>query len=216
MYVPAHFDEPSQEVLHELIEKHPLGILITHGSSGLDANHIPFDLDRTSGDHGTLRCHVARNNPVWQDIATGDEVLVVFRTADAYISPNWYPSKHEFHKQVPTWNYIVAHAHGKVTVRDDERYVRRNVAKLTHRHEASQTVPWKMGDAPREFIDTMVKAIVGLEIEITRLVGKAKLSQNKELRDIRSAGETLNSQGEYKVGQAMLAAAQRKSDQTGQ
>ena len=211
MYVPSHFDEPSQDVLHELIEKHPLGILITHGSSGLDANHIPFDLDRTSGDHGTLHCHVARNNPVWQDIATGDEVLVVFRSADAYISPNWYPSKHEFHKQVPTWNYIVAHAHGQVTVHDDERYVRRNVAKLTHRHEASETVPWKMGDAPREFIDTMVKAIVGLEIKITRLVGKAKLSQNKELRDIRGAGETLNSQGEQKVGLAMLAVAQRKA-----
>lgn len=216
MYVPAHFDEPSQDALHELIEKHPLGILITRGSSGLDANHIPFELDRTSGDYGTLRCHVARNNPVWQDIATGDEVLVVFRSADAYISPNWYPSKHAFHKQVPTWNYIVAHAHGLVTVHDDERYVRRNVAKLTHRHEVSQTVPWKMGDAPREFIDTMVKAIVGLEIEITRLVGKAKLSQNKELRDIRGAAEMLNSHGELNMGQAMLAAAQRKSGQTGQ
>ncbi|WP_292558512.1 FMN-binding negative transcriptional regulator, partial [Mesorhizobium sp.] len=127
-------------------------------------------------------------------------MLVVFRSADAYISPNWYPSKHEFHKQVPTWNYIVAHAHGQVTVHDDERYVRRNVAKLTHRHEANQPLPWKMGDAPREFIDTMVKAIVGLEIKITRLVGKAKLSQNKELRDIRGAAETLTSHGEQKVG----------------
>lgn len=214
MYVPAHFDEPNQDVLHDLMEKHPLGILITGGSSGLDANHVPFELDRTTGEHGRLHCHVARNNPVWKDIASGDEVLVVFRSADAYVSPNWYPSKHEFHKQVPTWNYIVAHAHGLVTVHDDERYVRRNVAKLTHRHEASQTVPWKMGDAPREFIDTMVKSIVGLEIEITRLVGKAKLSQNKELRDIRGAGEMLNSQGEEKVGQAMLTAAEQKSGKT--
>ncbi|SEE71415.1 negative transcriptional regulator, PaiB family [Rhizobiales bacterium GAS191] len=212
MYVPAHFDEPSLEVLHDLIENNALGVLITYGRSGLDANHIPFALTRSQGESGTLHCHVARNNPVWQDVATGDEVLVVFRAADAYISPQWYPSKHEFHKQVPTWNYLVAHAHGRITVHDDERYVRRNVARLTHRHEAAQPVPWKMGDAPRDFIDTMVKAIVGLEIEISRLVGKAKLSQNKEARDIRNAGEILNAQGDRRVGQAMLAAAARKPE----
>lgn len=212
MYVPAHFEEPSQDVLHDLMVSHPLGILITNGASGLDANHIPFDLDRTKGDYGTLYCHVARNNAVWQDVATGDEVLVVFRAADAYISPNWYPSKHEFHKQVPTWNYLVAHAYGRITVHDDERHVRRNVAKLTHRHEASQPVPWKMGDAPREFTDSMVKMIVALEIEITRLVGKAKLSQNKEQRDIRSAGEALIEQGDEKLGRAMLEAAKKKPE----
>ncbi len=210
MYVPAHFEEPSRDALNDLMERHPLGILITNGASGLDANHIPFDLDRTKGRYGTLYCHVARNNAVWQDVATGDEVLVVFRSADAYISPNWYPSKHEFHKQVPTWNYIVAHAYGRITVHDDERHVRRNVAKLTHRHEASQPVPWKMGDSPREFIDSMVKAIVALEIEITRLVGKAKLSQNKEQRDVRSAGEALIAQGDEQLGQAMLSAAGKK------
>ncbi|WP_184877998.1 FMN-binding negative transcriptional regulator [Mesorhizobium sangaii] len=213
MYVPPHFDEPSQEALHDLIETSALGVLITHGRSGLDANHIPFDLNRSQGENGTLRCHVARNNPVWQDVATGDEVLVVFRAGDAYISPQWYPSKQEFHKQVPTWNYIVAHAYGRITIHDDERYVRRNVAKLTHRHEAAQPVPWKMGDAPRDFIDTMVKAIVGLEIEVTRLVGKTKLSQNKEVRDISNAGEMLNAQGDRRVGEAMLAAAARKSEQ---
>lgn len=152
---------------------------------------------------------MARNNSVWQDAATGDEVLVVFRSADAYISPNWYPSNHELHKQVPTWNYIVAHAHGRITVHDDERHARRNVAKLTHRHEASQPVPWKIGDAPREFTDAMVEAIVALEINISRLVGKAKLSQNKEQRDIRGAAEALNSLGERKIGHAMIAAADR-------
>lgn len=211
MYVPAHFEEPSLEVLHGLIENHPLGILVTHGASGLDANHIPFEIDRSKGDYGALHCHVARNNPVWQDVATGDEVLVVFRSADAYISPNWYPSKHELHRQVPTWNYIVAHAHGRITVHDDERHVRRNVARLTHRHEASQATPWKMGDSPREFIDAMVKAVVALEIEITRLVGKAKLSQNKELRDICGAAENLKSRGEDELARAMLAAADRQS-----
>lgn len=213
MYVPPHFDESRPEVLFDLIENNVLGVLITNGRSGLDANHIPFDLNRSAGAHGVLHCHVARNNPVWQDVATGDEVLVVFRASDAYISPQWYPSKHEFHKQVPSWNYLVAHAYGRVTIHDDERYVRGNVARLTRKHEASQPVPWKMTDAPKDYTDTMLKAIVGIEIEITRLVGKAKLSQNKEVRDIKSAGETLVAQGETVVGNAMLAAAAAKAEQ---
>lgn len=208
MYVPPHFEEPDKGILFDLIETNPLGVLITHGTSGLDANHIPFELDRSQGEWGTLRCHVARKNPVWQDVETGDEVLVVFRSADAYVSPNWYPSKHDFHKQVPTWNYLVAHAHGRVTIRDDEGFVRRNVARLTRHHEAAQPVPWKMGDSPKDFIDMMVKAVVGIEIEIDRLVGKAKLSQNKEQRDIHNAGEVLNSSGEERIGQAMLKAAE--------
>lgn len=213
MYIPPHFDVPDREVLYGLIETTALGVLVTHGEGGLDANHIPFELDRSRGEHGVLQCHVARNNPVWRDVANGDEVLVVFRAADAYISPNWYPSKHEFHKQVPTWNYLVAHAYGRITVHDDERYVRRNVARLTRRHEATRASPWKMGDAPRDFIDAMVKAIVGLEIEITRLVGKAKLSQNKEVRDIRNAGEMLSAEGERRLGKAMLEAAAQKREQ---
>ncbi|MCD1618023.1 FMN-binding negative transcriptional regulator [Salipiger marinus] len=210
MYVPPHFDEPDRAVLQDLIEKTALGVLVTHGASGLDANHIPFELDRTQGEYGTLRCHVARSNPVWTDVTTGDEVLVVFRLADAYVSPTWYPSKHEAHKQVPTWNYLVAHAHGRITVQDDEGFVRRNVARLTRSHEADQPVPWKMGDAPKDFTAALVKAIVGLEIEITRLVGKAKLSQNKTADDLRSAGETLVAQGDRQIGQAMLDAAARK------
>ncbi|TIP72077.1 MAG: FMN-binding negative transcriptional regulator [Mesorhizobium sp.] len=211
MYVPPHFAVPDQNALFDFIEKHPFGILITNSNGALDANHIPFELDRSKADKGVLNCHVARKNPVWEEVANGDKVLVVFRAADAYISPNWYPSKHEFHKQVPTWNYLVAHAHGRITVRDDERYVRRNVAKLTHMHEANQPAQWKMGDAPKDFIDAMTKAIVALEIEITSLVGKFKLSQNKELRDIQNAGETLTAQGAVEVGQAMLAAAAAKS-----
>lgn len=214
MYVPPHFREPRSDVLYDLIEHHPLGVLITHGRNGLDANHIPFHLDRSRGEHGVLACHVARANSVWQDVSTGDEVLVVFRSTDAYVSPNWYPSKHEHHRQVPTWNYLVVHAHGRITVRDEESFVRRNVALLTKTHEASQPLPWKMGDAPREFIDTMVKAIVGLEIEITRIVGKAKLSQNKEVRDIRTAGETLLAQGSQTIGAAMCAAADAKEQET--
>jgi transcriptional regulator len=211
MYVPAHFDESRTEVLHDLIRKHPFGMLVTHGASGLDANHIPFELNSQQGEMGVLNAHVARANPVWQDVANGDEVLVVFRAADAYISPNWYPSKHEFHKQVPTWNYMLAHAYGRITIRDDERFVRGMVARLTRTHEASQPMPWKMTDSSKEYIDTSLKGIVGLEIEVTRLVGKSKLSQNKEVRDIRSAGETLKAQGNRVIGDAMLACADTKS-----
>lgn len=212
MYVPAHFEEPRRDVLHGIIERHPFGMLVTHGASGLDANHIPFELDPKQSEMGVLTAHVARANPVWQNVTDGDEVLVVFRVADAYISPNWYPSKHEFHKQVPTWNYVVVHAYGRITIRDDERFVRGMVARLTRTHEASQPMPWKMTDSPKEFIDTMLKAIVGLKIEITRLVGKSKLSQNKEVGDIRNAGETLRAHGDRVIGDAMLACTGAKSE----
>jgi transcriptional regulator len=210
MYVPPHFDESRTEVLHDLIRQHPFGTLVTHGAGGLDANHIPFELLPDQGALGTLTAHVARANPVWQALTDGDEVLVIFRAGDAYISPNWYPSKHELHKQVPTWNYMVAHAHGRITVRDDERYVRGVVARLTRTHEAAQPAPWKMGDSAPAFIDTLLKSIVGLEIEITRLVGKFKLSQNKEARDLRNAGEMLKAGGEQAIGDAMLACADAK------
>lgn len=210
MYIPAHFAETRKEVLHSRIVQHPFGTLITHGSGGLDANHIPFELAAEDGELGVLRGHVARANPVWQEVANGDEVLVVFHAGDAYISPNWYPSKHELHKQVPTWNYMVVHAHGRITILDDERYVRGVVGRLTRTHEASEPKPWKMGDAPKDYVDAMVKAIVGVQIEITRLVGKSKLSQNKEARDIQGAAEALKSSGESQLADAMLAGVPTK------
>ncbi|HTY48467.1 MAG TPA: FMN-binding negative transcriptional regulator [Steroidobacteraceae bacterium] len=210
MYVPAHFEESRTEVLHGLIARHPLGILVTHGGGGLDANHIPFALDAGAGGLGVLLGHVARANPVWQEVRDGAEVLVVFRAMDAYISPSWYPSKHELHRQVPTWNYQVVHAHGRITVHDDERHVRAVVARLTHAHEAAEPRPWKMTDGARDYIDAMVKAVVGLEIRITRLVGKSKLSQNKEARDIRGAGETLRARGRQVIGDAMLECARAR------
>jgi len=212
MYVPRHFEESRPEQLHALIAQHPLGILITQGSSGLDANHLPFDLETREGSLGVLHTHVARANSLWRDVASGDEVLVVFRAADAYISPNWYPSKHEHHRQVPTWNYIVAHAHGRVTVRDDERYLRGLVGRLTKRHEASQPQPWRMGDSAQTFINEMLAAIVGLEIGITRLVGKSKLGQNKERRDVLGAADALQAQGDDAIAGAMLARLAERSD----
>ncbi|RYH62688.1 MAG: FMN-binding negative transcriptional regulator [Alcaligenaceae bacterium] len=213
MYVPEHFNEPDIAVLHDLIARHPLGVLITHGSAGLDANHVPFHLDKVSGSLGVLHCHVARNNPVWQSVLTGDQVLVVFKEADAYVSPQFYPSKQVTHKQVPTWNYKVVHAHGRVTIRDDERYVRGLVARLTRMHEAGETVPWKMTDSPADFINTLLTAIVGIEIEVTRLEGKFKLSQNKDVQDMTQAGQILKARGAHAIGDAMLAGAQAKTSE---
>lgn len=211
MYLPADFNESRTEILHACIAQHPFATLVTHGKSGLDANHLPFELAAGEGELGVLRAHVARANPIWQDVANGDEVLVVFRAGDAYISPSWYPSKHEFHKQVPTWNYIVVHAYGRIAVHDDERFVRGVVGRLTRTHEASEPEPWKMTDAPKDYIDTMLKSIVGLQIDITRLVGKSKLGQNKEARDIQGAAVALRARESYQIGDAMLAEAQKKS-----
>lgn len=211
MYIPAHFAQTDPAELHRLIIAHPFGVLVSHTAGGLDANHLPCHLDTAQGALGHLHLHVARANPLWRELADGDTVLVVFSAGDAYVSPSWYPSKHEAHRQVPTWNYMVAHAHGRVTIRDDERYLRGVVARLTRTHEAAEEKPWKMSDAPVEFTDTLLQAIVGIEIEITRLVGKRKLSQNKEVRDISGAAQALLTRGHVAVGQAMLDEAARKS-----
>ena len=207
MHLPPHFEEPRTDVLHDLICRNPLGILVTHGADGLDANHIPFELDKDGGPLGVLHAHVARANPVWQIVTGCDDVLVVFGAGDAYLSPSWYPSKHQLHKQVPTWNYMVAHAYGRVTVHVDARTVRRIVAHLTRTHESTQPKPWKMSDSPKEFIDAMVKAIVGIEIHITRLIGKFKLSQNREVGDILAAANALKGRGDDAIADAMLICA---------
>ena len=211
MYVPAHFAVSDHDALYRLIRDNPLGILVTASQQGLDANHLPFELDRHGGGLGVLLSHVARANPVWKDVRDGDEVLVIFRAEDAYVSPNWYPSTQEAHQQVPTWNYRVVHAAGHVRFRDDEAFLREVVGRLTQTHEAGLPAPWRMNDAPGDYIASMLKAIVGVEIGITRLVGKFKLSQNRNLRDRLSLGETLKQQGDTALGQAVLDAATGKS-----
>ncbi|MGL2988597.1 FMN-binding negative transcriptional regulator [Acinetobacter nosocomialis] len=208
MYIPDDYAENRLDVLHSLITEYPFGVLFTHGSNGLDANHLPFELQKNEGKFGALHAHVSRVNPIWHNIKNGDEVLVVFQAGDAYISPNWYPSKHEQHRQVPTWNYRVVHAHGKVTVHDDERYVRGVVARLTRSHEASQPEPWKMSDAPKDYLEPMLKAIVGIEIEITKLQGQLKLGQNKERRDILGAADGLSKSGHQTIANAMYSVAE--------
>lgn len=203
MYIPPHFAVSEPEVLHRIIREHPFGTLVTHTDAGLDADHIPFEFDPTAGPLGTLTAHVARANTLWQRCPTGTPVMVIFRGAQAFISPNWYPSKHESHRQVPTWNYEVVHAHGTIAVHDDERFVRGLVARLTRRHEAAEPRPWKMSDSAPDFIDAMLRNIVGIEIPITSLVGKSKLSQNKEERDRLGAAAALESRGHDELARSM-------------
>ena len=206
MYLPPHFAQPETEELQRLMRAHPLGALVTQVDGALDADHLPFELDATRGEHGVLQAHVARANPLWQRCTSGTPVLVIFRGAEGYISPSWYPSKHETHRQVPTWNYEVVHAHGLLSIHDDERYVRGLVARLTRRHEASEPQPWKMGDAPADYLDVMLRNIVGIEVQITALVGKAKLSQNREARDRLAAADVLETRGRQKLAKSMRSA----------
>ncbi|CAN7474326.1 FMN-binding negative transcriptional regulator [Pseudorhodoferax sp. LjRoot39] len=203
MYLPTHFAEQDPAELQRLVQAHPLGTLVTHGPEGLDADHIPFEFDAGAGPQGLLTAHVARANPLWQRCPTGTPVLVVFHGPQAYISPNWYPSKHETHRQVPTWNYAVVHAHGTLTIRDDERFVRGLVARLTRQHEAAEPRPWRMGDSAPDYIDGLLQHIVGIEIAVTRLVGKSKLSQNKDVRDREGAAGRLDALGHADLAQAM-------------
>jgi transcriptional regulator len=183
MYLPQHFEETRVETLHALIDEHPLGTLVTLGSGGLNANHIPFVIDRRGEDRGTLIGHVARNNAVWWDRREDVEALVVFQGPTAYISPNWYATKRDTHRVVPTYNYAVVHAYGPLIVHDDVKWLRRQAGMLTKRMEASQPVPWKMADAPGVFTQAMLENIVGVEIPITRLTGKWKASQNRTPAD---------------------------------
>jgi len=206
MYLPEHFEEAREEDLVQTIAAYPLGALVVNGPQGLDANHMPFLTDQDGAGKSRLLAHIARANPLWKEVQDGQDALVIFRAGDAYISPNWYPSKHEFHRLVPTWNYRVVHVHGRLFIRDDERFVRGVVARLTKTHEAQagSPRPWKMTDSAPEFIDDMLTKIVGIEIEVVRMVGKWKLSQNREERDRTNAAQELQKRGEQPISGAML------------
>ena len=179
MYVPSHFEETRPEVLRQLIHDHSLAALVTLGSEGLNANHIPLELDPVPAPFGTLRGHVARGNPVWRDFSREVEALAVFQGPQAYISPSWYQTKRETGKVVPTYNYIVVHAYGPMRIIEDRAWLRGLVERLTNRYEAGRAEPWKVTDAPADFVEQMLGAIIGIEIPLTRLVGKWKVSQNR-------------------------------------
>jgi transcriptional regulator len=184
MYLPSHFEETRLDVLHAFVRHEPLGLLVTHGSAGLTANPVPFLLDADGGGGlGTLRAHVARANPVWREGAADGSVLVVFQGPQAYVSPSWYPAKAEHGKVVPTWNYVMVQARGRLRAIDDAAWLRRLVTRLTERHEATLPAPWSVDDAPADYVDKMLGAIVGIEIELEALTGKWKVTQNRSAAD---------------------------------
>lgn len=183
MYAPSQFLETRFDVLHDLIERYPLGTLICLAGDDISADHIPFLLETSENGPGTLKCHVAKANPVWRELAKGKESLVVFQGCNAYVSPSWYPSKHEHGKAVPTWNYTVAQARGVAQITTDPEWLLQHVRELSDRHESTQSSPWQVSDAPTDFIDKMLAAIVGIEIPLTSLQGKWKVSQNRPAAD---------------------------------
>ncbi|MFC7514670.1 FMN-binding negative transcriptional regulator [Herbaspirillum sp. GCM10030257] len=185
MYIPSKFEETRTEVMHQLMHDHPLGTLVTLGGNGLNANHLPFEI-ASDGPLGTLRAHVARSNPVWRDTSAATESLVVFQGPRAYISPSFYPTKLEDSRVVPTYNYMVVHAYGTLRVIDDPAWIRAQLERLTQAHEADRAVSWQVSDAPADFIAKLLPALVGIEISITRLLGKWKVSQNQP--EINRAG----------------------------
>jgi len=196
MYNPRHFEETRVDVLHQLMRAEPFAMLVTMGAGVLDANHLPLELDAEPAPLGTLRGHVSRANDVWR---TGDpavEALVVFQGPQRYVTPEWYPTKAETGKVVPTWNYVVVHAYGTPRFVEDVGWLRAHVGRLTAIHEAGRERPWQVSDAPDDYVAGQLKGIVGFELAITRLTGKWKVSQNRVEADrvgvtagLRAAGD---------------------------
>ena len=183
MYIPSHFNEANQAILQELISARPLATLVTLTSEGIVANHLPLHFSAVNEQLGILRGHVARANLLWKDTITSQEVLAIFQGPDTYISPSWYPTKVETHKVVPTWNYVVVHAYGKLRIIDDSLWLREHLDTLTRTHENQFEQPWLMTDAPDDFIEKLIGAVVGIEISIARLSGKWKVSQNQPAKN---------------------------------
>ena len=183
MYVPPHFREERVEVLHDLIRAHSLATLVTLGADGLTASHIPMLIDPEPAPYGTLKGHFARANPHWQDISSEVEALAVFSGPQAYVTPSWYPTKQETGRVVPTWNYAVVHAYGRIETYTDPERLLALITSLTDHYERELAAPWAVSDAPDDFVQRQLRAIVGIEIPIARLEGKWKVSQNRNAAD---------------------------------
>ena len=210
MYQPPHFREDRIEIQHDLIRTHPLGLLITAGPSGLLANSIPFLIDSEESARGTLRCHLARANPQWRELATVEQCLIVFQGPQEYVSPSWYPTKRETEKVVPTWNYVTVHAWGRPHVIDDATWLRRQIEDLTRLKERTRPTPWAVNDAPAAYVASQMKAIIGVEIPIERIEGKWKVSQNRPEVDRAGVVSALRGSGEQAEIMAVLVAERGK------
>ncbi len=204
MYLPAQFEQPDIEVMHELIRNRPLATLVTLGANGINANHIPLHLEPTPEPFGVLCGHIARANPLWRDLVSNVETLAIFHGPDAYISPSWYATKQEAGKVVPTWNYAVVHAYGSLRIIDDAVWVRTQLEALTQQNEAAFPESWAVSDAPEDFTEKLLGAVVGIEMVITRLTGKWKVSQNQPPQNRHSVIQGLNASGQ---GEAVAMAA---------
>jgi transcriptional regulator len=205
MYIPNSFAERDRLTLFAFMEAHPLATLVTSSPTGLFATHLPLLVDRASGPMGTLFGHIARANPHSRYVTEqGTEALVIFTGPDAYITPEWYSTKQETGRVVPTWNYIAVHAYGSLRLRDDASFLRPHLEALTRRHEATRPKPWHVSDAPADYIDQQLKAIVGVELEIDRLEGKWKMSQNRAAADVDGVIRGLS---ESEVAQDRVVAA---------
>jgi transcriptional regulator len=209
MYIPAHF-AMDEAAVHDLLTRHGAANLVTATPRGLLASLLPFIYDPAAGEHGALLGHLARNNEQWQTPVEG-EALVIVRGPDGYVSPSWYPSKAEHGRVVPTWNYVTVHAYGKLTVHDDARWVDGLVRQLTDKHEAIRARPWSVDDAPPVFVAGQLRAIVGIELAITRIEAKAKLSQNRPEADIDGVIAGLQDRGDAAFGAAVSHARPRRS-----
>jgi transcriptional regulator len=183
MYEPPLHRQEDISALHQLIEAHPLGLLISHGPSGILANNLPFLLEASASRLGTLQVHMARANPQWRDLTPESDVLIVFRGVDHYITPGWYETKRETGKVVPTWNYTMVQVRGGPRVIDDAAWLHCQIGALTRRQEAARSVPWAVTDAPAPFVEAQVRAIIGVEITIAEIKGKWKVSQNRNAAD---------------------------------
>jgi transcriptional regulator len=195
MYEPPHFREPDRATCHALIRARPLGLLISAGHLGLMANPIPFLLDPHAGEQGVLRCHVARANPQWKQFLTPVAALVIFQEHDHYIHPGWYETKRESGKVVPTWNYSMVQVHGNAKAIEDAQWLARQIRDLTGMMEGQYPEPWAVDDAPEPFIAAQIRGIVGIEITITDLRGKWKVSQNRNEADRKGVIEGLSNEG---------------------
>jgi transcriptional regulator len=195
MYIPKQFAEGRVEVLDALVRAHPFCTLATMGAGGLIASHIPMMLEREGPALGVLKGHVSRANPQWREFTPEVEALAIFMGPEHYITPTWYAEKAETGKVVPTWNYAVVHAYGRLRVVEDTAWLRGHVEALTKTHEAGMPKPWSVDDAPEDFVSAMLKGIVGLELAVTRMEGKWKVSQNRGERDRGRVAEGLGELG---------------------
>ena len=214
MYIPRHFEETDVKVLRSLIRAHPLGTWVTPGEGRLTVNHIPFLIHEDRGPLGTLVGHVARANSAWTDYSKSSPSVVIFQGPEAYITPSWYPSKREHGKVVPTWNYAVVHAHGLPRVIESKDWLLNHVTELTRMQESKEAKPWKVTDAPADYIEAMIATIVGIEIPIDALEGKWKAGQNRTPADQAGAIEGLRKRGD-ESSTAVAAMMARNSERKG-